>query len=86
MIGALGGFIFALGRQSVQPDNYSTALTFFAYTALILGGAARSSGRSSGSMIFWALLQFTDVAPGQAISRATISTSSAAAERGASSD
>ena len=52
----LGGFIFALGRASVQPDLYGTELTFFAYTVLILGGAARVLGpvvgrRSSGPAV-----------------------------------
>ena len=36
VIGSIGGFVYALSRQSVQPDNYGTALTFFAYTVLIL--------------------------------------------------
>ena len=44
VIGALGGMLFAIGRQSVAPDSLGTALTFFAYVALILGGAARVSG------------------------------------------
>jgi branched-chain amino acid transport system permease protein len=36
LLGALGGFIFALAQAAVQPDLYSTNLTFFAYTILIL--------------------------------------------------
>ena len=31
VIGSFAGFVYAISRQSVQPDNYSTALTFFAY-------------------------------------------------------
>src|ERR687894_1334018 len=38
VFGALGGFVFAIVNQSVQPDNYGTAFTFFCYTALLLGG------------------------------------------------
>lgn len=60
LIGALAGFIFALGRASVQPDLYGTELTFFAYTVLILGGAARVFGPVVGAMIFWCLLSLTD--------------------------
>ncbi len=60
VLGCFGGFIFAIANQSAQPDNYSTELTFFAYTVLILGGAARVFGPVIGSMIFWALLAFTD--------------------------
>jgi branched-chain amino acid transport system permease protein len=58
VLGSLGGFVFAVAVQSVQPDNYSTDFTFFAYTILILGGAARVFGPIVGAMIFWALLIF----------------------------
>ncbi len=59
LLGALGGFIFALAQAAVQPDLYSPDLTFFAYTILILGGAARVLGPVVGAMIFWCLLQLT---------------------------
>lgn len=62
LIGALGGFIFALSNQSVQPDNYATALTFFAWAAMILGGAARVFGPVLGAMLFWFLLVFINIA------------------------
>jgi neutral amino acid transport system permease protein len=58
--GALGGFALAIGTQSVQPDTYSTAITFYALTALILGGMATSIGPIVGAMLFWALFSFTD--------------------------
>jgi len=60
VIGALGGIVYALGTGSVQPDNYSSAITFFAYTALLLGGAARVLGPVIGSMIFWFVLSVSD--------------------------
>jgi branched-chain amino acid transport system permease protein len=60
VIGACGGFVYALSRQSVQPDNYGTALTFFAYTVLILGGAARVFSPVVGAMIFWFLIVFIE--------------------------
>ncbi len=53
VIGALGGFVFAIVNQSVQPDNYGTAFTFFCYTALLLGGAATIWGPVLGSLIFF---------------------------------
>jgi neutral amino acid transport system permease protein len=59
LLGALGGFIFALAQAAVQPDLYSPNLTFFAYTILILGGAGRVLGPVVGAMIFWCLLQLT---------------------------
>lgn len=58
--GAFGGFAFAIGTQSVQPDTYSTAITFYALTALILGGMAKWIGPIVGSMLFWMLFAFTD--------------------------
>lgn len=73
VIGALGGFVYALARDSVKPDNYSTLLTFFAYTALILGGAARVKGPVIGAMIFWALLSFSDITLRQALEADVIS-------------
>ncbi len=56
VFGALGGFVFSVSTQSIQPDSYGTPTTFFAYTALLMGGAARIFGPVVGSMIFWVLL------------------------------
>jgi neutral amino acid transport system permease protein len=58
VVGCLAGFIFALARSSVQPDNYSPDFTFFAYAIVILGGAARVLSPTVGAMIFWVLLVF----------------------------
>ncbi len=52
LFGALGGFVFAIANSSIQPDNYSTQLTFYAYTALILGGTARVGGPVVGAVLF----------------------------------
>jgi branched-chain amino acid transport system permease protein len=60
IIGAFGGMVIAVGNQVAQPNNYSTALTFFAYTILILGGVARVKGPIVGAMIFWFLIAFVD--------------------------
>jgi neutral amino acid transport system permease protein len=59
LLGSLGGFVFALAQAAVQPDLFSPNITFFAYTVLILGGAARVLGPVVGAMIFWCLLQLT---------------------------
>ena len=67
VLGSLGGFMLALGRASVQPDLYSTALTFFTYTVLILGGAARVLAPVVGAAIFWVVLSLTDNVLNQAI-------------------
>lgn len=60
LIGTFAGFVFALDRGSVQPDNYSRDLTFYVLTALVLGGVARVSGSIIGPMLFWALFVFID--------------------------
>lgn len=60
LMGTLAGFAFAIAKTSVQPDNYSTAFTFFAYAALIMGGAASTWGPVAGAIMFWFLLAFTD--------------------------
>ena len=60
VFGAFGGMIGAIGAQSVQPDNFGTQVTFFAYTVLILGGAGTVFGPIIGSMIFWFLLSIAD--------------------------
>ncbi len=72
VLGCFGGFILAIARQSVQPDNYSTDLTFFAYAVLILGGAARVFGPVLGSIIFWFMLVFIDSALSQAVDKGYI--------------
>jgi neutral amino acid transport system permease protein len=75
VLGSLGGFMLALGRGAVQPDLYGTELTFFAYTVLLLGGAARVLGPVVGAAIFWLVLSLTDNILNQAISAGYISTS-----------
>ena len=66
-IAAVGGVIFAVSRQSVVPDSLGTLLTFFAYVALILGGAARVVGPVLGSIVFFFVSAFIDVALREAI-------------------
>jgi branched-chain amino acid transport system permease protein len=61
MFGAVAGFVYAIGNQAVSPDFFGTDTTFFAYAILILGGAARVFGPVLGSIIFWAIIQGTDV-------------------------
>jgi neutral amino acid transport system permease protein len=56
LFGAFAGMIFALAQASANPDNFSPQTTFFAYTVLIIGGAARVFGPIVGAVIFWASL------------------------------
>jgi branched-chain amino acid transport system permease protein len=60
LFGAFAGMVFALAQASANPDNFSPQTTFFAYTVLILGGAARVFGPIVGSIIFWASLVFIE--------------------------
>ncbi len=60
IIGALGGTVIAVGNRAAQPGNYSTTLTFFAFTILILGGVARVKGPIVGAMIFWFTITIVD--------------------------
>ncbi len=73
IIGGVGGVVFAVSRQSVVPDSLGTALTFFAYVALVLGGAARVFGPVIGSIVFFFVSAFVDVTLRQAISAGHIS-------------
>jgi neutral amino acid transport system permease protein len=75
VFGALGGFVFALANSSIQPDNYSTLLTFFAFTAMILGGAGRILGPIVGAILFSSFFTFLENTLVQAVSADIIPTS-----------
>jgi len=75
VLGCLGGFIYGLGQNSIQPDIFGTDTTFFAYTVLILGGAARVAGPVVGAVIFWVVLSLTDNVLNEAIDAGYISSS-----------
>ncbi len=55
-IGALGGALFAMSLQTVQPDTFLPQVTFYAFAILILGGTASTWGPALGAIIFWFLL------------------------------
>jgi len=56
VIGAIGGAVFALALQTVQPDTFLPQVTFFAFAILILGGTATSIGPIIGAIIFWFII------------------------------
>ena len=60
LIGALAGFMSALQHASIDPSLFATDTTFFAYTVLLVGGAARVFGPVAGAVIFWFLITFLD--------------------------
>ncbi|MBN6190569.1 MULTISPECIES: branched-chain amino acid ABC transporter permease [Microbacterium] len=57
IIGALGGIVFIL-PSAVIPGSYSTSLTFFLWTILLLGGAATVLGPTLGAVLFWIVFAF----------------------------
>lgn len=68
LLGTMGGIVWAVAKQSVQPDNFVPDVTFFVYTIVLLGGAARVFGPIAGTIIFWFLLVFVGELLNQAIS------------------
>jgi branched-chain amino acid transport system permease protein len=66
VLAAAGGIVYAL-PSAVSPGVYVTSLTFFVWTALLLGGAATVFGPLLGSLIFWVLQTFlSNVLPAMA--------------------
>ncbi len=70
LFGALAGFVVALRSATVGPSFFATDVTFFAYTVLLIGGAARVFGPVVGAVIFWFLITVLDLFFGQATSGA----------------
>ncbi|MDW3212867.1 MAG: branched-chain amino acid ABC transporter permease [Ilumatobacteraceae bacterium] len=60
MLGAAGGMLRAIGTGSAQPQNFITDVTFFAWVALILGGAGKVFGPVVGAALLYGVLNFTD--------------------------
>lgn len=57
ILGALGGVVIAL-PSAVIPQYYLPSLTFFVWTALLLGGAATLFGPILGSILYWGMMAF----------------------------
>lgn len=53
VIGGLAGVVDVLNTGGAVPEGFRPETTFFAYTALILGGAATPIGPVVGAMLFW---------------------------------
>jgi ABC-type branched-subunit amino acid transport system permease subunit len=56
LFGGLAGVFTALRSASIGPSFFATDITFFAWTVLLIGGAARVFGPVVGSIIFWFLI------------------------------
>ena len=57
-LGAMGGILLAIDRQSIQPDTYMPLLTFYAYVIVIMGGYSRVWGPVLGAVAFWFVFQW----------------------------
>jgi branched-chain amino acid transport system permease protein len=74
VIGGLAGVMTALRSAAVGPSFFATDITFFAYTVLLIGGAARVLGPVAGAIIFWFLINFTGAFFSQATREGVIPT------------
>ena len=60
VIGSIGGLIISAQKQSAQPGEFGTTLTFFCFTIIVLGGVGRVKGPIIGTLIFFFVIQFVD--------------------------
>jgi ABC-type branched-subunit amino acid transport system permease subunit len=60
IFGGLAGFMTALAHNPA-PSDFATDTTFFAWTILLLGGAARVFGPVAGTIIFWFFISGLDL-------------------------
>ncbi|MEJ7633443.1 branched-chain amino acid ABC transporter permease [Aeromicrobium sp.] len=56
VFGGLAGVFHVLKQASAVPTDFNTTFTFYAYAALLMGGAARVLGPVIGSILFWFLI------------------------------
>ncbi len=56
LFGGIAGIYHILKQGSAVPTDFNTTFTFYAYAALLIGGAARVLGPVVGSIVFWFLI------------------------------
>lgn len=61
VIGAMAGMLSGLATSNVAPSDFATDTTFFIYTVLLIGGAARVFGPVAGALIFWSFISGLDL-------------------------
>ncbi len=86
VVGGLGGMVFVLSLQTIQPDMFLPQVTFYAFAMVILGGTATAVGPIVGAVLFWFLITglqsgvravvesgvLPDVTAGQAVGATTL--------------
>ncbi|MDH4143576.1 MAG: branched-chain amino acid ABC transporter permease [Acidimicrobiia bacterium] len=60
VLGGLAGMVLAIAQQTAQPDVYQPQVTFFVWTALILGGVGRVWSPIVGAILFNLLFALSD--------------------------
>ena len=70
LFGGIAGIYHILKQGSAVPTDFNTTFTFYAYAALLVGGAARVLGPVVGSIVFWFLIAGLGSFFGQATSGA----------------
>jgi neutral amino acid transport system permease protein len=69
VIGSIGGLMLSAQTQASTPGQFSTTLTFYAFTIMILGGSGRVKGPIVGTVIFFFVIQIVDNVLQQATSK-----------------
>ncbi|WP_419918133.1 branched-chain amino acid ABC transporter permease [Candidatus Poriferisocius sp.] len=60
VIGGMAGVIDAIKTSGADPNGFKPQVTFFTYTALLLGGAATYLGPVLGAILFWFLREWIE--------------------------
>lgn len=60
LLGGLAGVVDAIKTSGADPNGFRPQVTFFTYTALLLGGAATYLGPVIGAILFWFLREWIE--------------------------
>ncbi len=60
VIGGMAGVIDAIKTSGADPNGFRPQVTFYTYTALLLGGAATYLGPVLGAVLFWFMRQWIE--------------------------
>jgi len=52
-LGGAAGALYAIQLGFISPEQFASTLTFFAFTAVIVGGTANNAGVLLGTAVFW---------------------------------
>jgi neutral amino acid transport system permease protein len=72
VLGGVAGMLLALDQQNVNADNFTSVVTFFLYTIVILGGVGRSFTPIAGAVLFWLVISASDSVLRQLVDSGTV--------------